>query len=152
VAFRIELRDGQRARQLIAVLYHECAYLIGHLRDQEVPLLAGEIPLRHRGVQQDLDVDLVIGAVHACAVIDRIGVDAATGQGVFDTPALRQPEVAALPHHFAAQIPAIDPDAVVGAIAGLGVRLAGGLDKGPDATVPEEVHRRLEQRADEVRR
>jgi hypothetical protein len=58
----------------------------------------------------------------------------------------------ALPHHFAAQIPAIDPDAVVGAIAGLGVRLAGGLDKGPDATVPEEVHRRLEQRADEVRR
>ena len=41
---------------------------------------------------------------------------------------------------------AVHPDRVVGLVADVGVGLAGGLDVGADAAVPQQVHRRGQDR------
>jgi hypothetical protein len=81
------------------------------------------LPSRTTGVQQDLDVDLVVGAVHAGRIVDGVGVDAAALQRVLDAPELGEAEVAALGDDAAAQIGAVHPDRVVRAVADFGVRL-----------------------------
>ena len=66
--------------------------------------------------------------------------------GVLDPPELGEPEVAALADTLRAQVAAVDPDRVVGLVAGLGVGLLGRLHVGADAAVPQQVDRRLEDR------
>ena len=80
------------------------------------------VALGHHGAEQDLDVDLVVAAIDAGRVVDRVGVDQAAVERVLDAAALGQTEVAALADHSAAQLDAVDAQAVVGAIADLGVR------------------------------
>ncbi len=103
----------------------------------------------HRQVQQDLDVDLVVGGVDARRVVDEVGVDAAAVAGEFDAPALREAQVAALADYLAAEFVAIDPQRVVGQVTDVGIGLAGRLDVGADAAVPQQVHRRFQQGADQ---
>ena len=79
--------------------------------------------LDHRA-EQDLDVDLVVGAVDAGRVVDEVGVDPAALLGEDDARALGQAEIAALADHPAAQLLGVDPDRVVGAIERLGMALA----------------------------
>ena len=67
----------------------------------------------HRGVQQDLDVHLVVGAVHAGGVVDRVGIDAAAGERVLDAPELCEAEVAAFADYLASQLAAVHPDRIV---------------------------------------
>src|SRR5690606_37067325 len=62
---------------------------------------------------------------------------------------LRQPEIAALAEHATAQRRCIDADRVVAGIAGILVPLLRRLDVRADAAVPQQVHRRGEDRADE---
>jgi len=66
------------------------------------------------GVEPDLDVDFVVGAVHAGRVVDRIGEDAPARQREFDAAILGRAQVAAFGHHPAAQPIAVHPDVVVG--------------------------------------
>ena len=73
-------------------------------------------------VQQDLDVDFVVGAVHAAGVVDEVGVELAAAERVLDAAALRQAEVAAFADHSAAQLLAVDAHGVVGAVAHFGMR------------------------------
>ena len=61
-------------------------------------------PVGHDRVEQDLDVDLVVGAVDAAGVVDRVGVDAAAAERELDPPALGEAEVAALADDPAAQL------------------------------------------------
>jgi hypothetical protein len=51
-------------------------------------------------------------------------LDTRRPRGVLDPAALGEAEVAALPHHLAAQLVAVDADRVVGLVAGLAVGLA----------------------------
>ena len=61
-------------------------------------------PVGHDRVEQDLDVDLVVGAVDAAGVVDRVGVDAPAAERELDPPALREAEVAALADDLRAQV------------------------------------------------
>ena len=106
--------------------------------------------VQHRA-QQDLDVDLVVGAVDAGRVVDEVGVDPAALERELDPALLGAAEIAALAHHPAAQVRAIDPDRVVEPVLRLGVGLAARLDVGADAAVPEQVDRRLEDRVSSAR-
>ena len=81
------------------------------------------------------------------AVVDGVRVEQHAVQRRLDAPPLGEPEVAALDHHGAAQVDAVDPDGVVGAVADLGVGLRRGLDVGADPAVPEQVDGRLEDGA-----
>ena len=49
--------------------------LVGHRGEQVVALLLGEVAVAHDAVEQDLDVHLVVGGVHAGGVVDEVGVD-----------------------------------------------------------------------------
>ena len=68
-------------------------------------------------------------------------LSAHAGAGCLDPAALGQAEVAALAHHPGAQVGAVDPDGVVGAVAHVGVGLGRRLDVGADPAVPEQVDR-----------
>src|SRR5918998_1727739 len=50
----------------------------------------------------------------------------------------------------AAQLARVHPHRVVRLVAGVAVRLVARLDVGADAAVPEQVHRRPQQRPDQV--
>ena len=80
-------------------------------------------PLATTSPQQDLDVDLVVGAVDAGRVVDEVGVDAPALQRELDAPRLGEAEIAALADHPAAQLLAVDADGVVGAVLRVGVAL-----------------------------
>ena len=81
------------------------------------------LPAGDERVDEDLDVDLVVGAVHAGGVVHRVGVDVAAAEVELDAAALRDAEVAALADHLGAQLISVDADRVVGAVADVGVGL-----------------------------
>ena len=83
--------------------------------------LLGQVALGDDRVEQDLDVHLVVGAVDAGRVVDRVHEDPAAAARVGDPGALREAEVAALADDAAAQLLGVDPHGVVRAVADLGV-------------------------------
>ena len=94
----------------------------------------------------------MVGGVHASRVVDCIGIDPATRQGVLDTSELRATEVAALGEHLALKLPSVDPQRVVGAVTDISVRLALRLHVGSDASVVDKIHRCLEDRVHQLDR
>ena len=102
------------------------------------------------GVEPDLDVDFMIGAIDAGGIVDRVGEDVAAGQREFDTPILGCAEVAAFGHDLAAQLVAVDPDLVVGAVLDLRVQLTRRLDVGANAAVVEQVDRGQQDRVQQL--
>ena len=117
---------------------------------QPVAVLAGQLAVPDHAVQQDLDVDLVVGGVDAGRVVDEVGVHQAAAERVLDPGLLGQAEVAALADHLGPQLGGVDPDRVVGPVADVGVGLRGRLDVGADAAVPEQVDRRAQDRRDQL--
>ena len=97
--------------------------LVGHLGEQLVALLAGHVAGVDHRAEQDLDVDLVVGAVDAGRVVDEVGVDPPALAGERDPRPLREAEIAALADDPAAQLLGVDPHRVVAAIERLGVAL-----------------------------
>jgi hypothetical protein len=122
----------------------------GHLLEQFVALLRGQIALNDHVIQQDLDVDLVVRAVDAGRVVDRVVVQTTTGERVLDAAALRHAEVAALADDLGAELSGVHAQGVVGLVAGLAVRLSARLHVGPDPAVPQQVDGRSQDRADQV--
>ena len=149
---RLRRRARDRLRLLVVVAQDERGDLVGHLGEHRVPLLPGQIAVGDDRVEQDLDVDLVVGAVDAGRVVDRVHVDPAAAARVGDARALREAEVPALADDAAAQLLGVDPDGVVRAVADLGVPFLLRLHVGADAAVPEQVDRRAEQGVDQLAR
>ena len=58
----------------------ELGDVVGHRRQQLVALLDGEVSCGHHRIEQDLDVDLVVGAVDPGGVVDGVGVDPTSGR------------------------------------------------------------------------
>ncbi|MDQ1092969.1 hypothetical protein QE400_002382 [Xanthomonas sacchari] len=144
------LHQAQRLVLADVVPQDQLGDLVGHRRQQLVARVQGQLLGLHHVVEQDLDVDLVVGGVHAGRVVDEVGVEQHAGLRGLDAAQLGQAEVAAFADHLAAQFAAVDAQAVVGAVADVAVGLAGGLDVGADAAVPEQVHRRLEDGVHQV--
>ena len=144
--------DGERLRLEVVVAQHQRRDVVGHPREDRVALLLGELAVGDGEAEQDLDVDLVVGGVDAGGVVDGVGVDPAAGERVFDAAELRETEIAALDDDLAAQLRAVDAQRVVGAVADVGVGLGRALHVRADAAVIEQIHRRLQDRVDELRR
>ena len=75
---RVRLHAGVAEQDvlLVVVAQDEVADLVGHVGEEHVALLGREVAVAHHLVEQDLDVDLVVGGVDAGGVVDRVGVDA----------------------------------------------------------------------------
>ena len=139
---RLAPGDHQGERLGLVVGEHEVGHLVGHRRQHVVALLGRQLAGVDDAVEEDLDVDLVVAAVDARRVVDGVGVDEAAGEGELDAAELGQPEVAPLTDHAAPQLVAVDPHAVVGPVADVGVGLRLRLDVSADAAVPEQIDRR----------
>ena len=74
---RVRDRVGEREVLLVVVAQHQVGDLVGHLGEQRVAPLLGEVAVLDHPVEQDLDVDLVVGGVDAGRVVDEVGVDPA---------------------------------------------------------------------------
>jgi hypothetical protein len=57
--------DRQRLGLESVVPQHQRGHLVGHLGEQRVSLLLGQLAIRDRQSEQDLDVDLMVGGVHS---------------------------------------------------------------------------------------
>ena len=135
---------GQGEVLLVVVPKHQRRDFVGHVDQDLVPLLLGQITRRDDLVEKDLDVHLVVGGVHPGGVVDEVGVDSTATAGVLDPPGLGQPEVSSLADTDRPEINTVDSDRVVGLVAHIRVGLVDTLDVGPDAAVPQQIHRRLE--------
>ena len=74
---RLPAGDGKREGLGAVVVEHQLGDLVGHLDEQLVALFDRHRLLGHHGTEEDLDVDLVVAAVDAGRVVDRVGVDQA---------------------------------------------------------------------------
>ena len=113
--------------------------LVGHRLQQLRAVVGPDLACRDQRVDQNLDVHLVVGAVDARGVVQRVGVDPAAGQVIFDPPQRGQPEVATLTDHLGPHLITVHPDDVVGAVTDIDVRLGLGLDVGADAAVEQQI-------------
>ena len=149
---RRRLDDGVDQRLVLAdvVGQHQLGHLGGHLGQQLVALLDGEVAVIDDAIEHDLDVDLVVGAVDTGRVVDGVVVDPAAQPGVLDAAPLGAAEIAALADHGAPQLVGVDPHAVVGLVPGVGVALGRRLDVGPDPTVPQQLDGCPQQGPDEI--
>src|SRR3546814_4549575 len=98
---------------------------------------------------RDLDIDLIIRAIDARAIVDEVGVDPSALRREGDARGLRHAQIGAFADDADAQILGIDAQRVVGGIADLGIILARRLQIGADAAEPQQVDRRLEDRRDQ---
>ncbi len=142
------LHQGDGLVLAVVVPQHQLADFVGHRGQLLVARVLGQLATLHGIVQQDLDVHLVIGGVHASGVVDEVGVEQHAMLGSFDATLLGHAQVAALAHHLATQLGTVDTQQVVGAVAHIGMRFTAGLHIGADTAVPQQVHRRLEDGAE----
>src|SRR3546814_3767441 len=85
--------------------------------DLRVAVVLAEAPLGHLAVQCDLDIDLIVRAVDARAIVDEVGVDPAALRREGDARGLRDAKVRALADRLDAQILGIDAQRVVRGVA-----------------------------------
>ena len=135
---------------LVAVVsQHQPGHLIGHRGQQFGAPIGLQARRTHQGVDQDLDVDLVIRTVHTRGVIQGIGVDPSAAQVELDTAERGDTEIAALADDLRADLVGIDAHGVVGAVTHTGLRLGLSFDVGADTAVEQQVDRGAKDRADE---
>jgi hypothetical protein len=113
--------------------------VLGDPAQERVAAVGVEVAAADGEVEEDLEVDLVVGAVDAGRVVDEVGEDEAARAGELVPRALREAEVAALHDDLLAQLVGVDADRVARAVLGVGVGLGRGLDDGADPAVPEHV-------------
>ena len=142
---------GEDLRLQEAVVEHVRDDVVGDRQQQLVARRPVELAAPLGQPEQDLQVDLVVGAVDPGRVVDEVGVDQPAAGGELDARAAREAEVAALADRAAAQVGGVDADRVRGAVLRVVVGLVGRLDHGADAAVEEQVDRGAEDRADHVR-
>ena len=99
------LGQGQRLALRVIVRQHQRRDLVGQAVQHLVPLRLRRACRRAiSGVERDLDVDLVVGGVDAGGIVDRIGVDAAALERIFDAAQLRHAEIGAFADHRRANV------------------------------------------------
>ncbi len=146
---RQPLHHGDGLGLEVIAAQDQVRHLAGHPGQQLPARLFVQRPVTHGLVQQDLDVDLVVGAVDAGRVVDEIRVEPPAGVGVLDAPELGQAQVAALPHDLAAQFRAVHAQGVVRMIADVRIALLRRFYIGADPAVPQQVRLGPEQFTDE---
>jgi len=145
---------GNRQRQALqaVILKHQLGHFVGHAHQQRVALGFGQTPFAHFAVERDLDVDLIIRAIDAGAVVDKVGIDATAALRKLDPRGLRDGEVGAFADRLGLDLVGVDAEPVIGRIADVAVRLGRRFDVGADATEPDQVDRALENRGDQAGR
>ncbi len=147
-----QLLEAERQGLVIVVLEDVGGDLLCHRGQQGVAVPAPELAGSLRLAGQDLDVDLVVGAIDPGGIVYRVRVDAPAGARVGDAAGLGEAEICAFAHHGAAQLRRQHPDRIVGLVAHLRVAFAGSLHIGADAAQVEQLGRGSKHRLDQLGR
>ena len=131
--------SDRHKRLQIIVAQHQSRHVVGHVGKQRVAVLARQPFRRLRARQADLDIDLDVGGIDAGGIVDRIGIDPPAIEGEFDPPSLRDAEIGALADDLDLELAGIDAQAVIGAVAGIGLGFVRRLHIGADAAEPQEI-------------
>jgi hypothetical protein len=145
---RAQLHHRQRLRLPVVAGENELDDVVRHVGKQRVAPRARKLVRSNGFLEQDLDVDLPIGRVHAARVVDEVGVDAAPVLGILDPAALSETQVAAFADDAAPELAAVDAHGVVGGIGRIRVRFDARFYVGADTAVPQQVDPRRENGAD----
>src|SRR5262249_14856813 len=103
----------------------------------------------HLAVQRDLDVDLIVRAIDAGTIVDKVGVDAPAMLGELNATGLGNAKVGAFADDLCPDFIPTDAERIVGSIADVGITLRRSLDVGSDAAEPQKVNRRFQDGIDE---
>jgi hypothetical protein len=120
----MRLGQGQREALEVVVAQDKIRDIVGHLLQQRVPVRQAQCTRRHHRVEQDLEVYLVVGGVDPCRIVDGVGVYAPALQRVFDPPKLGDAKIGAFTDNLGADLRPVNPQRVVGLVAGIGMALA----------------------------
>ena len=115
-------------------------------------MLLGHVTSANHGPQRDLDIDLMVRAVDAGRVIDRIAVQLHPMLGQLDPGKLGDAKIGPLANHPGTKLGCIDADCIIGPVADIYVAFRGGLDVGADTAKPHQIGRRLQQGIDQLER
>src|SRR6185312_2431323 len=105
---RLELAGADGLALKIVVAQDQLRHFIGHAHQQPIARRACDFLGADRTVQENLQIDFDVGAIHAGRVVDEIRVEPAAAPSVFDAPELRYAEIAAFAEDFAVQFAAVD--------------------------------------------
>ena len=128
--------DGDRLGLQVVIAQDQFGDLIGHALEQLVALLARHVALGLHLAQQNLDVDLVVGAIDTRRVVNGIRIDVAAVKSELDTAALTKTQIGTLADDLAVQFVGIDPQRLVGSIAYFRMGFIGRLHIRADAAKP----------------
>ena len=142
--------DGEGEGLQVVVAQAQLGDGVGHRGEELVADLVGQLAAAGQGAERDLDIDLEIRGIDAGGVVDGVGVDAATLEGILDAAALGDAEISTFADHLGADVGTGDAERVVGLVAGLGVGFGGGAHIGADAAEPEQVDFGLQNGADHL--
>ena len=92
--------------------------------------------MRDEGLQQDLDIDLVVAHIDTRGVINGVSVYTPTHACILDSSQLRESAVSALPYDSGSHFRRSDSNGIIAGVTDVGVGLSGGSNVGPDAPVP----------------
>ena len=90
-----------------------------------------------RRYHKNLQIDLVIGEIHAGRIVHGVSVDAAAIQGEFDARSLSETEVGAFSYNLGSKLHGVDARAIVGAVANDIIGLSAGLHISSHAAHPQ---------------
>ena len=140
VFHHIQLVHCQHLRLQIIVAQNQMGHIIGHGFEQIIAVFNREFTRLHNAAQQNFDVDLVVGAIHTCRIVHRIGVTAATALPVFDARQLRHAQITAFAYDFGSHFIAIHAHHIVGLVHGIGVGFGAGFDVSTNAAVVQQLN------------
>ena len=141
--------DAQGLGLDVVVVQDKGSHLGFHPRQQALPCPGSQCSRLDGGVEQDLDVDLMIGGIHTGGIVDGIGITESAILVVLDASLLGHPQVASFSHHPDAQFVGIGPEGIVRPVLGVLVGFRGCLHVRADTAVPQKVDFRLENGMDE---
>src|SRR5699024_12512539 len=92
------------------------------------------------GVDQNFNIDFVIGGVHASRVVNSVHIDQDPMTCCFDAPSLGGTEVASFPDDFSLNLGTIDSNRIISPVPYIIVSFILCFDVGTDTTVVDQIH------------
>ena len=133
--------NGQGQRLQPVIFQHDGSDIVSHGFQQDHTFGLGQFTATFCRCQCDLDVHFIVGTVHACRIVDEIGIGTPARQRKFDAACLRDAKVCTFANNLGADRIGIYPQAVIGRITDGNVIFRRCLDVSANPAKPEEIGR-----------
>src|SRR5208282_1883641 len=134
-----KLLEAERQHLIAIVSDDAVGDFAGACGKRAVARVESELAASYGRIEQNFQIDFVIGHIDAGRIVDRVGVDTPAGERVLDARLLGESEVAAFDDYFGAKVRRGDSACVVGVIGDFGFGLGGGANVSPDAAVVQQI-------------